>query len=326
MVAPSADTTAGPGTSARATRVAVTGAGGFLGRHVVAQLAKTGYSVRALYHRREPDGTAGVEPVRGSLADAAALDRLVAGCDAVIHLAGLVAADRPGRFDAVNHAGTVRLAERAAAARVGRFLFVSSLAARHPALSPYAASKRAGERALTGRMDLPVDVLRPPAVYGPGDPQILMFLRLLRLRIAPLPGPPTARVCLIHADDAASAIAAWLAGPGASGAIYEIADDRPDGYSWRELMEIAACACGVRPRYLRLGRPALIPLGALGEGVARLTGRAVPLSRGKVRELTHPDWRTDWTAFGRRTGWGPTVELRAGLTRTVDWYRAHGWL
>lgn len=325
-MAPHADTRTGSEVTARPTRVAVTGGGGFLGRHVVAQLAGRGYHVRALYHRRPPDAAPGVTSVPGSLADGAALDRLVAGCDAVVHLAGLVAADRPGRFDAVNHLGTARLAERAAAAGIGRFLFVSSLAARHPALSPYAASKRAGERALAGRDDLAFDVLRPPAVYGPGDAQILTFLRLLRRGIAPLPGPPAARVCVIHADDAAAAVAAWLAGPGASGAIYEIADARPDGYSWRELMGNAAAACGARPRYLRLGRPALMPLGALGEGLARLTGRPALLSRGKVRELTHPDWRTDWTAFGRLTGWAPAVGLRGGLTRTVAWYRAHGWL
>lgn len=307
-------------------RVAVTGAGGFLGRYVVRRLSAEGYRVRGLYHRRPPERTVAVDPVQGSLTDDAALDRLVRGSDVVVHLAGLVAAARAAEFDAVNHAGTARLAARSAAAGVKRFLMVSSLAARQPELSPYAASKYAGERAIAARDDLPADVLRPPAVYGPGDPQILTFLKLLRFGIAPLPGPPGTRVCVVHADDVAAAIDAWLAAPTPSGTVYEIADGRPDGYGWQELMETAAAAYGARPWYLPLGRRTLMPLGVAGEAVGRLTGRPVTLSRGKVRELTHPDWRVDPTAFARATGWRHAVALWDGLTGTVAWYRANGWL
>lgn len=306
--------------------VAVTGAGGFVGRHLVKRLSEAGYCVRGLYHRRAGGTAEGVQAVWGGLEDSAALDRLIDGSDAVVHLAGLVAADRQARFHAVNAAGTAQLAQRAAAHGVDRFLFVSSLAARHPGLSSYAASKRGGERALARQDGLPADILRPPAVYGAGDPQILTFIRLIRRGLAPLPGPPEARVCVVHVDDLVAAITAWLAGPGPTGTTYEISDDRPDGYSWRELMATAAAACNARPVYLRLGRSALMPVAAVGEGIARLTGRPATLSRGKVRELCHPDWRCDPTPFHRATGWRPRVGASAGLRHTVAWYYARGWL
>src|SRR5262250_3040317 len=132
--------------------VAVTGATGFIGSHVVARLAKLGWRVRLLT-RRLPVGPilAGSRftAVIGSLSDADAIGELIRGSDAVVHCAGLIKAIRPEDFFAINAAATGRLAAAAAALpQPPRFVLLSSLAAREPEVSAYAASKLAGETAL----------------------------------------------------------------------------------------------------------------------------------------------------------------------------------
>jgi len=166
--------------------IAITGATGFAGRHAVSELLLRGFALRALVRDPARAGlAAGVETVQGDLADTAALARLVDGADAVIHLAGaLTALDRDGYFR-VNAEGTRALADAAQRARVRRFVHISSLAAREPQLSGYAASKRAGEEIVTagsrlggreiavaaacGRSSLSVSQIPRIAVVATGD-------------------------------------------------------------------------------------------------------------------------------------------------------------
>ena len=148
--------------------VAVTGASGFIGSRLTARLAGQGYRVRALHHRSPlPAEVAdsAAEVVRGRLEDADTARELCAGVDAVVHCAALVQARRAADFRRVNAGGVERLAQAAAAAESRpRILLVSSLAARQPELSPYAASTHAGERALSRAGGSRWTVLRPPAV------------------------------------------------------------------------------------------------------------------------------------------------------------------
>lgn len=163
--------------------IAITGATGFVGRRLVRALVDAGYNVRALARRRPPpDGhdLPAVTWITGSLEDEPALDVLLQDAFAVVHCAGAIKArDRDGFF-AANVAGTRRLAAHAAAkANPPRLIYISSLAAREPRLSSYAASKRAAEQALVPFQDaLRTVILRPPGVYGPGDLETLRIFRL----------------------------------------------------------------------------------------------------------------------------------------------------
>ncbi len=166
--------------------VALTGATGFIGRRLAPLLAADGWRVRLLL-RRDPVHAEwrGLAPqiVAGGLDDPAALRQLVEGVDAVVHVAGLIKAARRRQFYAVNHAGSAALADAVlAAAPAARFLHVSTIAAREPALSDYAGSKRAGEDAVLERLGARVTVLRPPAVYGPGDRESLAFFQMAASR------------------------------------------------------------------------------------------------------------------------------------------------
>lgn len=310
--------------------VAVTGGTGFLGRAVVAALAREGWRVRLLVRGNpalsELDGHE-AELVFGDLADAASLRRLVRGADAVVHAAGLIKARSRDAFLAANRDGSGRLAAAVAeAAPAARLVHVSSLAAREPGLSDYAASKRAGEDAATAACGpAPWVVVRPPAIYGPWDRETLTVFRAARGMAVPLFHGPDARVCLIHVADAASAIAALCAG-GPSACVLEPSDGRSEGYPWRAVLEEAARAVGGTPRIVRVPPAVVRAGGAVAGTVGRLLGRAPILTAGKAREMLHPDWSCAPDRQPPSTLWTPRFRLTEGFAQTVRWYREAGWL
>ena len=311
--------------------VAVTGATGFIGSHLVHRLADAGWRVRILTrrlptHPRFADTP--VEAVIGALDEPDSLARLVRGADAVVHCAGLVKARNRAEFFRVNADGVRGLATAAAAQSPRpRFILLSSLAAREPALSAYAASKRAGEAALAAHgVGLPWTVLRPPAIYGPGDRETLPFFRFVARGIAPLLGPRSARLSLLHVDDLTAAVAVLLAAEGSVGATYELDDGRPGGYSWRAMTDAAARHLGTRARPVQVPR-ALLQGAALTAGLIGLVApRGHMLTAGKVRELRHPDWVCHDRTLVEHTAWRPRLDLHDGFAATIGWYRRAGWL
>ncbi|MEW6167314.1 MAG: NAD-dependent epimerase/dehydratase family protein [Pseudomonadota bacterium] len=318
-----------PSTPPSARLVAVTGATGFIGRHLVVALAAAGWQLRLLL-RREPDvpewRSLRPQVVAGDLGDAAALARLVDGADAVIHLAGLIKAARRHQFFAVNHDGAVRLAGIARqGAPDARFVHVSTIAAREPGLSDYAASKRAGEDAVVEILGGRASVLRPPVVYGPGDRETLVFFQLARRRLVPLLGRPDARAAVIHVADLVDLLVRLLEQP-RGGAVLTAADARPQGYRWRDVLTAAANAVGnPAPRFVQAPGALLRGVAAIGD-VARAFGSATMLSSQKLRELRHEDWSVAPEELARLPGWTPRFDLNSGFADAAAWYRAAGWL
>ncbi len=264
--------------------------------------------------------------VDGDLLDEQALNKLVTGCDAVVHCAGVIAAARDETFHRVNAEGTRHLALAAAAAGVSRFLLVSSIAARHPHLSAYAASKAAAESALDTVPGLSWDVLRLPAVYGPGDRQTLTLFRLVKHGFGMLPAGEKARVSLVYVDDLVAAICIWLKAQNPRKETYELDDGHKGGYSWRTIIDHAARALSVRPRYIVPPGAVLRCIGQCALAWGRVTGRPPFISPGKVRELRHTDWECRDDNFQTATGWRPRVALSQGMRETIAWYREKGWL
>ncbi len=309
--------------------LALTGASGFIGRRLVPLLVADGWRVRLLL-RRDPvcPEWRGTDPqiVAGGLGDPVALRQLVEGADAVVHLAGLIKAARRRQFYAVNHQGSAALADAVlAAAPAAKFLQVSTIAAREPALSDYAGSKRAGEDAVLQRLGARATVLRPPAVYGPGDRESLLFFQMGGRHWIPLAGKPDARAAMIHVDDLTALLVAQLREV-PRGAVLTAADGRPAGYSWREVFRTAALAVG-NPRARLFQAPgALLHTIALAGDIARAFGSASMLNHQKLRELRHRDWSVSQAEWARPTGWQPRYPLSDGFGQTVAWYRRAGWL
>lgn len=305
---------------------AVTGATGFLGRQLVASLAREGWTVRALVRRDAVlAAPLGVEPeiVIGGLSDADALERLCRGAEVLVHAAGLIKARARTDFAMVNADGARRAAQAARGSGVARMVLVSSLAAREPQLSDYAASKRAGETAATEVFGERLSIVRPPAIYGPGDVETLaVFEAARRLPFAPM-FDPRARIAMIHVEDAARQIAAATVEPPGR-RLVALSDARDDGYSWSEIATAAANAVGRSPRLVRLPSFVLNIAGFIG-AAQRLTGQNPIVGPGKAREMRHLDWglhpeeRWDGAPAAR-------FDLAEGFAHTVASWRVAGEL
>jgi nucleoside-diphosphate-sugar epimerase len=299
---------------------AVTGATGFVGPHLIAALARHGWKLRLLIRRWTPlPSLAGVdaEIVWGDLSDEAVLRRLVEGADAVVHAAGVIKARRKEDFQAINRDGTARLSSVAPNIP---FLLLSSLAAREPQLSPYAASKRAAE-ALLGQRPGPWFAVRAPAVYGPGDRETLAYFKMAARGFALQPAVPDARLSLIHVEDLTEALARALDRLPAP-SVYEIDDGKEGGYGHADMAVAAANALGRPVHRIPVPRGLISAVAALN-AQRRSTQILTP---AKVRELFHPDWVAHDRRLTTTLGWMAHYDMTQGFKQTILWYREHNWL
>ncbi len=311
--------------------VAVTGASGFIGQALVERLLAEGWRVRLLA-RRLPSfrpGSAGpVEIVPGDLADPGALRRLVDGVDAVVHLAGLIKARSLAEFMATNRDGVAALLDASKFQTTPpRFILLSSLAAREPKLSPYAASKRAGEEVLqSGARDMPWIAIRAPVVYGPGDRETLRFFKVVRRGWAPMAGNGSGRLSAIYVEDLAAALITVLQGKMPPADIYEIDDGQTDGYVMADLARLAAAEFGVQVRKIGIPKALMIGVAALQQSWDRLWRRPTMLSVSKISEIFHPDWLRHDRRLENLIAWRATTKLDSGIAKTIEWYRQKAWL
>lgn len=300
--------------------LAITGGTGFVGRRLIELALADGHQLRALTRRSQPVRS-GVAWIEGALDNASALARLVEGSDAVIHVAGVVnTPDRAG-FEAGNVAGTKRMVEAALGAGIGRFVHVSSLAAREPTLSLYGWSKAASEHCVH-TAGIAWTIVRPPAVYGPGDMEMLDTFRLAKRGIALT--PPAGRMSVIHVDDLARLLIALATSDAHMGDTLEPDDGRAGGWSSAEFLGPAiGAAVGTRPLTIALPRP-LLTLAARADRLLR--GPKAKLSADRVGYMCHPDWSVDPARRPAPIVWQPQIDTPTGLAQTAAWYRGNGLL
>jgi nucleoside-diphosphate-sugar epimerase len=302
-------------------RIALTGATGFAGGFILRALIAHNHHVNALV--RDPQ-THQFPPlvniVKGDLENIPALEALVADTDVVVHVAGAISAFSKADYFKVNLVGTRHVFEAAMAAGAKRFIYISSLAARMPEISPYAASKNAAEDYLLNvKTNMEVVILRPSAIYGPGDKATLPLLAALQSRVALLPGKASARFSLVHVADFAAVVASTV-NSNATG-LFEI-DDMAGGHAWAELAAINVQISGM-PQHITYLPKALVSVVALGaEALSFFTGKPGLVNRAKVRELYHPDWVIQGPNWPREM----SIRLTEGLQETLTWYRTEGWL
>lgn len=319
--------------------ILITGATGFIGSHLVEALGRRGDRARALV--RETSDVSlleryGVERVVGDIDDDDSLRRAVGDVRTVIHLAAATRALDEATFFRFNAGATRRLADvlEAAGGR-RRLVYLSSLAAVGPAqgrpvhpddepqpLTAYGRSKLEGEREVRSRPALDTVVLRPSAVYGPRDQDLLPFFRLARWGILPVVGSTEREMQLVYAADVASAILAAADATGVGG-VFHVAE--PVAYPWSQMVGMVAEAIGRRG--VRVPVPAGVVMAAatVSEGIGRVTRRPAIFDREKARELL-ASWRCETDTARRELGFEASVPLPEGLRRTVAWYRSRGWL
>lgn len=321
-------------------KVFITGATGFVGGHVVDELLRSDARIVAL--ARTPTRAIalqdkGVATVIGSLSDSAVLTEALAGVDAVYHVAGLTAARNEAHFRSVNRDGTAQLVRAAVDSGVRRFVLISSLAAAGPSKSgtrrmtalptepvtAYGRSKAAAEAVL---LDSPLDwtILRPPAVYGPGDQELLRVFKASKLGVAPVFGDGSQELSMVFGPDLARAILAAGGTERTIGGVYYPA--HPEIVTTRELVAAIGKAMGRQVKIFGLPRVVAAMILAATETTAKLTGRPTLLSVDKINEFFQPAWTCDPSRLMSDTGWRPETSFQLGISITRDWYRRRGWL
>ena len=299
--------------------IAVTGGTGFVGDRFLDIAVQGGEQVRALTRRpQEPRDC--IEWVEGSLEDGDSLRRLVTDCTSVVHIAGIINARDPAGFQRGNVDGTLAMLAAATAAGITRFVHVSSLAAREPKLSHYGASKAKAEE-LVERSGLDWAIVRPPAVYGPGDRETLELFRMANLRLMLL--PPKGRVSLIHVDDLARLLLVLVKAEDAHHLIVEPDDGTPSGWTHKELAGAIGEAVGRRNLSLSMPR-AMLKVGAVVDQLVRR--ERAKLSTDRAAYFSHDNWVVEPSRRPQPALWRPQVETRQGLALTASWYRDKGWL
>jgi nucleoside-diphosphate-sugar epimerase len=295
--------------------VALTGATGFIGGVIARHLQEAGWHVRGLI--RSPQQAQklqdrGIDPILGSLENPGSLLPLVQDCIGIIHCAAAIRGVRREDFYQPNVLGLSNLVRICGAQHPPpRFVFLSSLAAREPALSPYAWSKHEGESVLAreaGEMEW--CIFRPPAVYGPQETALFPLFKLLQKGIGIQLGPSQAKFSLIHVDDLANAVLHWFHKGTPPFHTFEVDDGFPGGYSWDVLFRLSNPHLHL---HIRIPPAILQFMGKSNETFARFFGYVPLFTRGKVAELLHPNWVCDALPIQRALGWKPQISLEEGL-------------
>jgi dihydroflavonol-4-reductase len=321
--------------------VFLTGGTGFVGSHLADALVAAGARVRCLV-RKDPkwlEGSA-VEFVEGSLLDPEVLQRGVSGADMVFHMAGRTRATEREAFRRDNVEGTDNLMRAIAeTGSVARTVVASSLAAvgrggsgvvnedvpLEP-VSDYGWSKAEMERSLAlWSSQLPLTIVRPPAVYGPRETDILTFFQSVAKGLCPIVGDGSApSLSLVHVDDLVQGCLQVALSPAAEG--------RPDllggptQASWYAIRDAASAALGRRVLTLPIPRAVVPVVGAVSEMAGRLFGSYPPLNREKAREILEAALMCSSDRALKDFGYTPSVSVEEGVRQTILWYRDRGWL
>lgn len=322
--------------------VLVTGANGFIGSRVCRLLTASGYAVRIVCRETSDLKLLKGVPYSKAIADITHPETLPAAIkevDYVIHLAGSISAKNEDAFLRVNRQGTLNLitAIKDHHPDIKKFVLVSSVAASGPAsgtprreedlpapLTAYGRSKLAGEETLRPFYDhIPITVIRPPAVYGPGDRAILTLFSLTRRGFKPYMAGGHNRVHMVYVDDLAFAIKAAMESEQSAGQTYFIAET--DAHTVREMLDIMADLQGKKGIGVNIPLWLLNFFASISEFFSKMAGRAPLFSRDKVRELTS-DWKLDLSKAYRQLGFVSKVDFTSGAKTTIDWYIREGWL
>jgi dihydroflavonol-4-reductase len=325
-------------------KVLVTGATGFTGGHLARRLRAHGDTVRVMVRdvaRAESLAAAGCAVVEGDLTEPESLPTACREVEVVYNIAALYrTAGLPAEsYRAVNATGVAALIEAAAAAGVRRVVHCSTVGVHgdieHPPgnedapLRPgdvYQDTKLEGERLATAAATsagIELVIARPSGIYGPGDRRLFKLFGAVAKGRFVLLGSGRIFYHLTYVEDLCDGFRLCGTVPAAAGRTYILAGAETP--TLRELIETTADVAGVKPRVLRLPVWPVWLAGALCEAVCAPLGVEPPLYRRRVDFFTKSR-AFDITRARQELGFAPTVSLRDGIGRTLEWYRAEGWL
>ena len=329
----------------------VTGATGFVGSNLVAALRKQDWSVQVLV--RDPTRTEsltelGAEVVAGTLQDLDTLVNALVGIDVVFHVAGRVTALNRQEFFQDNVIGTQTVMYACAEqSKPPVVVMVSSLAAGGPTrpgapkretdpdspISAYGESKLAAELEASKLSErVPLTILRPPVVFGPGDRKSLMlFQGIYRIRLHAVPGIRSMPMSVVHVDDLCTAMIQLAergtrvqSGEDHSVGVYYITSGHTISYG--DFGRLAAAALKKRVIVLPLPKAMFWLVGGVTDGIGQLRGKPSILNLDKVREAVASGWECVDDKLQHDVGYAPAASLQQRFTETATWYYEQGWL
>ncbi|WP_371398300.1 NAD-dependent epimerase/dehydratase family protein [Fretibacter rubidus] len=274
--------------------IAITGGTGFVGGHVITAALAAGYRVRAL--ARNPLKLNNLSHPRLTIFKGALGDNdagFIEGADVILHMAGLIKARNRAAFDAVNVTASADLAKTCNDSRIERFVLLSSMAARAPELSPYAASKRAGEDAVEDAYSGPLSVIRAPAVFGPGDEATKPIISAIDRGFLPAPGGRGWReryLSLVAVQDLANDLITRAVKGDYDG--QTVSPATVGQITWPEFAQMASEAVGKPVKAVPIPLSVLYPVAAVTSALSLSFGRG-HLTLGKLREFLYDDWRSE---------------------------------
>lgn len=329
----------------QAMKVLVTGGTGFIGSYLVKALVKRGYDVSCLVRDKNKAGNLAslkLKLVEGDVTDKKAVEKAVAGMDIVYHLAAISgkSAVSPSLYQKVNIEGTRNLVEAALKAKVGRFVYTSSVAVTgqlskipgdetspYNSTNSYERSKVEGEKLVLAAMKrgLPAVIVRPGVVYGPGNEHTSMaqFFRMALKGFCLIPGNGENLWDLIFVDDIVAGF--LLAGEKkqAVGQIFIIRGPQP--VKVNQLVKTLAHASGVKLKIIHLPLLPMIFAGKIFGLIESLFGLPMPFSAKTVQILSQSRPHSIEKAK-TILGYQPKISLEEGVAKTVVGYKEKGFL
>ena len=297
-------------------RIFVTGATGFVGRHVVPRLMESGHAVRILAHGpvRQHLLPEGVEVSRTSLTDQEGLEAALSGMDAVVHLVAIIRERGEATFDRVNHLGTSSLAKAALSAGVSRFVLMGAIGAVDDPRFPYLQSKWRGEQAVI-QSGVPYTILRGSIIFGEGDEFINTLGGLVRVfPLVPVIGGGNVRFQAIHVEDVAYSIAKTLEMDETNNRIIEIGG--PEHITYDGILDTIAETYGCKRWKLHL------PIGLM-RPVVKLMEKLLPHPPATSQQLSMLEFDNvaETDAVSKELGFSPRP-----LAGNIDYIRKVSFL
>ncbi len=315
----------------------VTGATGFIGSHLTAALLREGFEVTCLVRKssnaRYLEGL-DVSLLTGDCSDYESLPGM-GGFDYVFHLAGLTKARSEQEAFLVNDKGTENLVKAVIRdnASLKRFVYVSSLAAAGPSLdgkpvsedvepgpvSVYGKAKLGGEKHVLAQKErMPYTIIRPSAIYGPRDSDLLVFFKMVRFGMVPYWGK--ACYSFLYVEDLVNGIILSALKDEGEGEIFNMSDGSI--YSSDDIIDGISQALQCVPLKVSVPRFVMPCIGFIAE---RFKGCSI-VNADKIREVRHTHWICDTNKAVEKLGFSPKIKIKEGAKWTADWYRIHNWL
>ncbi len=324
--------------------ILITGATGFIGSHLAEHLHAKGYKLRCLVRPTSNLHWLNhlpIEPIYGDLFDERALSSAVQDVDYVYHLGGVTKARTKEEYFRGNHLGTSNIlaAVRKHHPSLKRFIHVSSQTAVGPSpptgtvderspyhpITTYGVSKMEAEKeCLQAMKDVPITIVRPPAVYGPRDKDVFEFFNTMKKGLQPMVGFNNKTVSLIHVKDLVDGIILAGEHANAAGQTYFISSER--FYNWKEVGEVTAHIMGKKALRVRIPEFIVYAIAGVAEAYSLISRQPVLINFEKARDMVQDAWTCSVTKAMTELGFRQRFPLEEGIADAVKWYRENGWL